>query len=178
MRQQPRLETAQVRFNRLAFSADGGAERIRLDRQCLQPGQDTEDDDIQGAPAIRGGRSQIGQHQALGEALQGVAQLVFAGTAIGHGDFLVRRIDPAIGGDNERTGRRDETRMDHARGLEQLGCQQDVDLAGRRIEPQDGYRGTGGAHRLDVVGRGPGALRHTRNRGAAHDQVRWRQRHR
>ena len=34
-RPQAGLEATQVRINRLAFGADGGAERIRLDRQCL-----------------------------------------------------------------------------------------------------------------------------------------------
>ncbi len=167
---QTRLEAAQVRFNRLAFGADGGAKRLRLDRQCLQPRQDTEHDDIERAPAVGSDRRQVGQHQALGEALQGAAQLVFACTAIGHGNFLVRRIDAAVGGDNERTGGRDESRLHHAGSLEQLGCQQNVDLAGRRIEPQDRHRRPGGPHHLDVVGGGARALRHTGDRGAAYDQ--------
>ncbi len=96
-------------------------------------------------------------------------------TPIRHHLLFGNRVDAVSRRDQRRAVSGDVTILDRAPGLEQLGGDGDVDVAGTGIEaenrPAPGEHGIRRRKDLDIIGRRAGALRDARDRGTLHGEV-------
>jgi hypothetical protein len=106
-------------------------------------------------------------NEALGGHRAGVAQRQRVHAPVAEGDLLGHSENPVCGHDQGGAVGRDETALDRASGLHQLGADHHVHVAGHRHQRQHGIGAAGRdcapREQFDVVDRGARALRHARD---------------
>ena len=122
-----------------------------------------------------GARRQVGhveEHRALRELAGGLDDAVGVGASVAHRHLLGDGVDAVGRGDERRALGADEPVLHRAAGLEQLGGDHEVDVAGGGRERE--HRAPRAERvplrriELDVVSRRAGALRDAGDRGALH----------
>ena len=158
-------ECREARIRSLARAPHGVLARGARERQRAAACKRTEERraDRRGVPAPD--RLHVEQHRVLRERAHRVDDAAAVEARVAAAHFLARRVDAMRGRDDRRACRRAHAAFQHARGLEQLGADEHVHLAGNRSKPEHRRRSAPGRPRdLDVIRRRAGALRHARRR--------------
>ncbi len=168
-------EAAQAGFGAASCLADRRLAGLARDRQHAAAGHGAEEHRIDDGAAFLRELAHVEEHRVLCQLARRRHHLVGFVAAIGHLHLLDRGVDAMRRGD-ERGALGAHVAIHHgAPGLDQLGGDHDVDVAGTRRERQHRIaaaelaapRGVD----LQVIGRGAGALRDAGNRGGLRRQI-------
>ena len=165
-------EALEAALDALARVADRGLALGARQRQHARAGHRAEHHRADDGAGARRQLGHVEEHRALRELAGGLDDAVGVGAAVAHRHLLGHGVDAVGRGDERRAVGADEAVLHRAAGLEQLGSDHEVDIAGRGRQRE--YRAPRpeciplGREELDVVRGCAGALRYAGDRGALH----------
>ncbi len=169
------FESGEIGVHGDARLANRRREAVARDRQNAAAGERAKEHGVERELTRRGVMGQIEEDRPSRHLARRAQDARGIEAAIRHLLFLDDGVDPMRRGDQRRAIGGDVADLDCPSGLEQLGGDDDVDVAGTRVEAENraisGEGGIGRRKDLDIVGGGAGALRDAGDRGALHRQI-------
>ena len=131
-------EAPEICLDRDTASGDRVLDAFHRDRTCRVGRYGAEQHGVDGGALRLGEGLEVVEERRLGKRIGRVRHARGVVEPVSHGGLLVHGIDPVGRGDQRGALGRHEARFDQAAGLDQLGGDGDIDIAGRGIKPEQG----------------------------------------